>query len=90
MHRANVRFFRISRVSSSMSDGAGSKVGLEEMLIDGMTLSDGRCLGVHASTRRYLKSALGVSDVALRAFELRSGRVILSGVYDAPEAMSPT
>ncbi len=26
----------------------------------------------------------GVSDVALRAFELRSGRVILSGVYDAP------
>jgi len=26
----------------------------------------------------------GVSDVALRAFELRSGRVILSGVHDAP------
>jgi hypothetical protein len=31
----------------------------------------------------------GVSDVALRTFELRSGRVILSGVYDALEAMSP-
>jgi hypothetical protein len=31
----------------------------------------------------------GVSDVALGAFELRGGRVILSGVYDAPEAMSP-
>jgi hypothetical protein len=30
-----------------------------------------------------------VSHVALRAFELGSGRVILSGVYDAPEAMSP-
>jgi hypothetical protein len=26
----------------------------------------------------------GVSHVALRAFELRGGRVILSGVYDAP------
>ena len=32
----------------------------------------------------------GVSDVALRAFELRSGRVILSGVHDVPEAMSLT
>ena len=32
----------------------------------------------------------GVSDVALRAFELRRGRVILSRVYDAPEAMTPT
>ena len=40
-----------------------------------------------SANRRYLKSALGVSDVALRAFELRGGRVILSGVYDAPEAM---
>ena len=32
----------------------------------------------------------GVSHVALRAFELRGGRVILSGVYDATEAMSRT
>ena len=32
----------------------------------------------------------GVSHVALRAFELRGGRVILSGVYDAPEAMLAT
>jgi len=33
---------------------------------------------------------LGVSDVALRVFSLCRGRVILSGVYDAQEAMSPT
>ena len=32
----------------------------------------------------------GVSHVALRGFELRGGRVILSGVSDAPEAMSRT
>jgi hypothetical protein len=31
-----------------------------------------------------------VSDVALRTLELRSRRVILSRVYDAPETMSPT
>ncbi len=31
----------------------------------------------------------GVSDVALRGIEPRRGRIILSGVYDAPEAMSP-
>jgi hypothetical protein len=43
-----------------------------------------------ARTRRYLKSALGVSHVALRAFELRGGRVILSGVYDVTEAVSRT
>src|SRR6266487_482799 len=32
----------------------------------------------------------GVSHVALRALELHGGRVILSGVYDATEAMSRT
>jgi hypothetical protein len=32
----------------------------------------------------------GVSDVTLRAIWLRRGRVILSGVYNAPEAMSRT
>jgi hypothetical protein len=32
----------------------------------------------------------GVSHVALRGFELRGGRVILSGVCDAPEARSRT
>src|ERR1700733_1874740 len=32
----------------------------------------------------------GVSHVALRAFELRGGRAILSGVYDAAEATRPT
>lgn len=40
---------------------------------------------------RVISSPLwGVSDVALRAFELRGGHVTLSSVYDAPEAMSPT
>ena len=39
----------------------------------------------------FISSPLwGVSDVALRAFELRRGRVILSGVHDGPEAVSPT
>ena len=33
---------------------------------------------------------LGVHDVARRAFRLRRGHVILSGVHDAPEAVSPT
>jgi len=32
----------------------------------------------------------GVHDVAGRALKLRRGRVILSGVHDAPEAVSPT
>ena len=32
----------------------------------------------------------GVSHVALRTFELRRGRVILSGVHNAPEAMPHT
>jgi hypothetical protein len=45
--------------------------------------------GTSAKIRRYLKSVSGVSDVAGRAFGLRRGRVILSGVYDAPEAASP-
>jgi hypothetical protein len=40
--------------------------------------------------RRYLKSFSSVYDVARHAFELRRGRVILSGVHDAPEAVSPT
>jgi hypothetical protein len=39
--------------------GAESKVGLEMMPIDGVTLSDGRALGERARTRRYLKSSLG-------------------------------
>jgi len=34
--------------------GAESKVGLEMMPIDGVTLSDGRALGEHARTRRYV------------------------------------
>ena len=40
-----------------------------------------------AHSRRYLKSVSRVSDVAGRAFELRRRRVILSGVYDAGEAV---
>ncbi|SRR6266568_651963 len=53
MHQADVRICRISRVSSSMSDGAGSKVGLEVMPIASVTLSDGRGPGERAPTRRY-------------------------------------
>jgi hypothetical protein len=48
-----------------------------------------RCSNAH--TAADISSPLwGVSDVALRGFELRGGRVILSRVYDAPEAMKPT
>jgi hypothetical protein len=43
-----------------------------------------------APTRRYLKSLSSVSDVAGHAFELRRGRVILSGVHDASEAVPAT
>jgi hypothetical protein len=39
--------------------------------------------GECSPSRRYLKSVSGVYDVARRAFELRRGRVILIGVYDA-------
>jgi len=42
-----------------------------------------------APSRRYLKSVSGVHDVAGRAFSLRRGHVILSGVYDAAEAVAP-
>jgi len=45
---------------------------------------------VGAQNARYLKSFSSVYDVAGHAFELRRGRVILSGVHDAPEAVSPT
>src|ERR1017187_3268339 len=50
----------------------------------------GPVIGPAGLEHLYLKSALGVYDVALRAFELRRGRVILSGVHDGPEAVSPT
>jgi hypothetical protein len=47
--------------------------------------------GAGAHVAAVISSPLwGVSHVALRAFELRGGRVILSGVYDATEAMSRT
>ena len=56
----------------------------------GRTRSDDRRPG-NARGAAVISSPLwGVSDVALRTFQLRSGRVILSGVYDALEAMSPT
>ena len=58
--------------------------------LSGITLSDAGDQGERMRTRRYLKSVLGVSDVALRPFELRGGRVILSRVCDAREAMTPT
>jgi hypothetical protein len=45
---------------------------------------------LRAQSRRYLKSFSSVYDVAGHAFELRRGRVILSGVHDAPEAVSLT
>jgi hypothetical protein len=61
---------------------------------------DGRAQVVAEGDRRTIAAAQvaavissplwGVSHVALRGFELRGGRVILSGVYDAPEAMSRT
>jgi hypothetical protein len=40
--------------------------------------------GGRARSADILSPLWGVSHVALRAFELRGGHVILSGVYDAP------
>jgi hypothetical protein len=39
--------------------GAGSKICLEVMPIDSVTLSDGRGLEERTPTRRYLKRAFG-------------------------------
>jgi hypothetical protein len=48
-------------------------------------------VGENAHIAAVISSPLwGVSHVALRAFELRGGRVILSGVFDATEVMSRT
>ena len=63
---ANIRFCRISRVSSSMSDGAGSKIGLEVMPITGVTLSDGYGPGGRAPTR-LLMDGLEVGWLAVRS-----------------------
>jgi hypothetical protein len=45
--------------------------------IDIVTLSDREDQGERARSRRYLKSVSGVSDVAIRAFELRRGQCYL-------------
>ena len=55
-----------------------------------VTLSDANAGEGRARSRRYLKCVFGVHDVAGRALELRRGRVILSSVHDAPEAVPPT
>ena len=74
-------------------DGAGAS---HELIKHLLSLSSARrtmlfTCGWMITAADVISSPLwGVSDVALRAFELRRGRVILSGVYDAPEAMSPT
>src|SRR5258708_18224651 len=47
-----------------------------------------RLATTQAQILRYLKSFSSVYDVAGHAFELRRGQVILSGVHDAPEAVS--
>jgi hypothetical protein len=57
---------------------------------NGITLSDGEVQAERTPSRRYLKSFSSVYDVAGHAFELRRGRVILSGAHDAPEAVSRT
>jgi hypothetical protein len=65
----NLLICRISRASSNMMcschrwmqtrpTGAGSKVGLEVMPIGGVTLSDERCYGERAPTRRSVLSAV--------------------------------
>jgi hypothetical protein len=47
------------------------------------TLGDRTSCPTSRLIRRSSSLLWGVSDVALRAFELRRERVILSGVYDA-------
>jgi hypothetical protein len=73
------------RPAPNRQSGAGSTSGVAALHV-ALLVCPVRPLTSHI--RRYLKSVSDVYDVAGRAFKLRRRRVILSGVHDAPGAVS--
>ena len=80
--------FCITLTDSDYTKIGDPSLGLDRALA---TLRDQPCLqAVEKYPPLVISSPLWrVSDVALLAFELPCGRVILRGVHDAPEVVSP-
>jgi hypothetical protein len=82
--------FRTLRAAWCHRQSTPANTGMSRRMTLLLTLCNWPCLGAAQVAADILSPLWDVSDVALRAFKLHRGHVILSRVHDAPEAMSPT